>query len=54
MRPLGGFLLITLQKIPKVGDVVEIEGKKITISEMVAQRIAKVKLEKIPEAVPET
>ena len=50
---LGGFLLITLQKIPKVGDVVEIEGKKITISEMVAQRIAKVKLEKIPEAVPE-
>ena len=50
---LGGFLLITLQKIPKVGDVVQIEGKKITISEMVAQRIAKVKLEKIPEAVPE-
>jgi putative hemolysin len=50
---LGGFLLITLQKIPKVGDEVQIEGKKITISEMVAQRIAKVKLEKIPEAVPE-
>ncbi|MFA4920121.1 MAG: hemolysin family protein, partial [Thermodesulfovibrionales bacterium] len=46
---LGGFLLITLQKIPKVGDVVEIEGKKMTISEMVAQRIAKVKLEKLPE-----
>ena len=46
---LSGFLLITLQKIPKVGDVVEIEGKKITISEMVAQRIAKVKLEKLPE-----
>jgi len=46
---LGGFLLITLQKIPKVGDVVEIKGKKMTISEMVAQRIAKVKLEKIPE-----
>ena len=51
---LGGFLLITLQKIPKVGDTVEIEGKKITISEMVAQRISKVKLEKIPEAVPES
>ena len=47
---LGGFLLITLQKIPKVGDVVEIKGKKMTISEMVAQRIAKVKLEKIHEA----
>lgn len=50
---LGGFLLITLQKIPKVGDVVEIEGKKMTISEMVGQRIAKVKLEKLPEEVKE-
>jgi putative hemolysin len=50
---LGGFLLITLQKIPKVGDVVEIEGRKITVSEMVGQRIAKVKLEKLPEKVKE-
>lgn len=45
---LGGFLLTTLQRIPRIGDVVEIEGKKITVSEMVGQRIAKVKLEKIP------
>ena len=50
---LSGFLLITLQKIPKVGDIVEIDGKKITISEMVAQRIAKVKLEKLPEEIKE-
>jgi putative hemolysin len=49
---LSGFLLTSLQKIPKVGDVVEIEGKKITISEMVGQRIAKVKLEILPEEVP--
>lgn len=46
---LSGFLLTALQKIPKVGAVVEIEGKKITISEMVGQRIAKVKLEKLPD-----
>jgi putative hemolysin len=46
---LGGFLLITLQRIPKVGDIVAIDGKKITISEMVGQRIAKVKLEQHPE-----
>ncbi|MCL4475670.1 MAG: hemolysin family protein [Nitrospirae bacterium] len=45
---LGGFLLATLQRIPRISDVVEIEGKKITVSEMVGQRIAKVKLEKIP------
>ena len=46
---LSGFLLTTLQRIPKVGDVVEVETKRITISEMVGQRIAKVKLEKLPE-----
>jgi CBS domain containing-hemolysin-like protein len=44
-------LLTTLQKIPKVGAVVDIEGKRITISEMVGQRISKVKLEKLPEEV---
>jgi putative hemolysin len=46
---LSGFLLTALQRIPKIGDVVEIEGKKITILEMVGQRIAKVKLEKLSE-----
>jgi magnesium and cobalt exporter, CNNM family len=46
---LSGFLLTTFQKIPKVNDFVETEGKKITISEMVAQRISKVKLEKLPD-----
>ncbi|HUL31056.1 MAG TPA: hemolysin family protein [Thermodesulfobacteriota bacterium] len=46
---LGGFLMTALQKIPQAGDVVEIEGKRMRIVEMVGQRIAKVKLEKIPE-----
>jgi putative hemolysin len=46
---LGGFLMTTLQKIPKVGDVVITEGKRIGIVEMVGQRISKVKLEKLPE-----
>lgn len=50
---LSGFLLTTLQKIPRIGDVVEIDGKRIIISEMVEQRIAKVKLEKMPEKSPE-
>ena len=48
---LGGFLLTALQRIPKVGDVVKSDGKIITISEMVGQRISKVKLEKLSEAV---
>ena len=50
---LSGFLLTTLQKIPKVGAVIEIEAKKITVSEMVGQRISKIKLEKLPEEVKE-
>jgi putative hemolysin len=50
---LGGFLLATLQRIPRIGDVVEMEGKKITVSEMVGQRIAKVKLEKVQVEEPE-
>jgi putative hemolysin len=50
---LGGFLMTTLQKIPQTGDVVEIEGKRMRIVEMVGQRISKVKLEKLPEPAPE-
>jgi CBS domain containing-hemolysin-like protein len=45
--------MATLQKIPKVGDVVVTEGKRMSIVEMVGQRIAKVKLEKLPEPAPE-
>lgn len=50
---LGGFLMATLQKIPKVGDGVEVEWKRINIVEMVGQRISKVKLEKVPEPTEE-
>jgi putative hemolysin len=46
---LSGFLLTTLQRIPRIGDVVETEGKKITISEMVGKRISKVKLQELPK-----
>ena len=51
---LGGFLMTTLQKIPQAGDVVEMEGKRIRIVEMVERRISKVKLEKLPEPTGET
>ncbi len=46
---LGGFLMAALQKIPIVGDVLEVEGKRFTIIEMVGQRISKVKMEKLSE-----
>jgi putative hemolysin len=51
---LGGFLMAILQKIPQVGDKVEIEGKRLNIVEMVGQRISKVKLEKLPEPAEAT
>ncbi len=50
---LGGLLMTTFQKIPQSGDMVEIEGKRIRIVEMVGQRISKVKLEKLPEPAQE-
>jgi putative hemolysin len=46
---LGGFLMTALQKVPQTGDMVEIEGKRIRIVEMIGQRISKAKLEKLPE-----
>jgi putative hemolysin len=51
---LRDFLMTSLQKIPQVGDRVETEGKRISIVEMVGQRIAKVKLEKLPESTENT
>jgi putative hemolysin len=50
---LGGFLMTILQKIPQVGDVVEMEDKRISIVEMVGQRISKAKLEKISKTTQE-
>ncbi len=44
---LGGFLMTALQKIPQVGDKVEVEEKRLNIVEMFGQRISKVRLEKI-------
>lgn len=49
---LGGFLMNSLQRIPKISDVVEIDGMRITMSEIVGQRIAKVKLEKLEKSAP--
>ena len=37
-----------LQKIPQAGETVIMEDKRISVTEMVGKRIAKVKLEKLP------
>lgn len=44
---LGGFIAASLQRIPKGGDVIEIEKMRLRVIEMVGQRISKVKMEHI-------
>jgi CBS domain containing-hemolysin-like protein len=47
---LAGFVLARLQKIPQVGDSFEFEGRRYTVEEMEAHRIAKVKIENLEPA----
>lgn len=47
---LGGLILTSLQRMPQPGDLVEIDSMKMRIVEMVGQRIAKVKLEKLDKS----
>src|SRR5580700_2605617 len=51
---LAGFLLFQLGYIPKPGDSVEYAGRRFTIREMDHNRIARVAIERLPEATAET
>jgi CBS domain containing-hemolysin-like protein len=52
---LAGFLLYRLGSIPRPGESVEYEGRRYTVLEMDRNRIAKVKVERLPEQpVPAT
>lgn len=50
---LAGFVLARLQKIPTAGDAFEFEGRRYTVEEMEAHRIAKVKVETLEPAAME-
>jgi len=50
---LAGFVLARLQKIPNVGDAFEFEGRRYTVEEIEAHRIAKVKIETLEPAAME-
>ncbi len=45
---LAGFLLFRLGEIPHVGESVEFEGRKYTVMQMDRNRIARVRIEKLP------
>ncbi len=49
---LAGFLLFQMGEIPKVGQAVEYEGRRYTVTEMERNRIARVRLEKLPQQPP--
>jgi CBS domain containing-hemolysin-like protein len=46
---LAGFLLYELGEVPRPGDAVEHEGRRYTVLEMDRNRIARVRVEKLPE-----
>jgi CBS domain containing-hemolysin-like protein len=46
---LAGFLLFRLGRIPHIGDAVSHEGRRFTVLEMERNRIARVRIEKVPE-----
>lgn len=48
VETLAGFLLARLGKIPRGGETVEFEGRKLTVSEMSGNRISKVVVENLP------
>ncbi|HBY64540.1 MAG TPA: HlyC/CorC family transporter [Solibacterales bacterium] len=49
---LAGFLLFKLGYIPGAGEKVEFDGRRFTILEMERNRIARVRIERLPEAAP--
>lgn len=45
---LAGFMLTQLQRMPKGGDIITYQGKKLTIVDMEGRRIARIKIEELP------
>jgi CBS domain containing-hemolysin-like protein len=49
IETLAGFLLMRLGHIPKEGESIEFEGRRLTVAEMDARRIAKIRVEPVEE-----
>jgi CBS domain containing-hemolysin-like protein len=52
IETLAGFLLMRLGHIPQLGESVTYEGRRLTVVEMEARRIAKVRVEPLDEELP--
>ena len=49
VETLAGFLLVRLGHIPKGGESVEFEGRRLTVVEMDGRRIGKVRVEPVEQ-----
>jgi CBS domain containing-hemolysin-like protein len=47
VETLAGFLLTRLGRIPKGGESIEYEGRRLTVLEMSGRRIGKVRIEQL-------
>ncbi len=54
VETLAGFLLMQLGHIPKAGESVIFEGRRLTVVEMEGRRIGKVRVERVGEAIVPT
>jgi CBS domain containing-hemolysin-like protein len=52
VETLAGFVLMRLGHIPVVGETVEYEDRRLTVVEMDARRIAKIRVENVQPALP--
>ncbi len=52
IETLAGFVLMRLGHIPKVGESITFEGRRLTVVEMDSRRIAKIRVEPVEEAPP--
>jgi len=50
---LAGFVLFRLGEIPRMGESLEYDGRRYTVLEMERNRIARVRIEKLPPPAPE-
>jgi CBS domain containing-hemolysin-like protein len=53
VETLAGFLLYRLGHIPREGESIVYDGRRLTVMEMDARRIAKVRVEPVEEEQPE-
>jgi len=51
VETLGGFLMAQMGRIPQVGDSVEYDGRRYTVSEMQDHRVSRVRVEMLPKKV---